>query len=226
MRTLLAILIALYPLASIHGAPLAAAPHGRAISASDLPPFHGGTKGGSALSPQFVADNWGDKRGVASFFIQNEGQWPGEFAFKYEGGGGLWYITSQGMTIDLRQYEPVGAPHAAPASVIPPCTEGRNGGAAPSFPPKQSSFWGDERGVSYSVRGHVLQAYFVNANPSPEITGEDKLSSYSNYFLGRDSTKWRSRVGHYQRASLLALPFANDAVGFEEYREALLGAAQ
>jgi hypothetical protein len=45
----------------------------------------------------------------------------------------------------------------------------------------------------------VLKINFLNANPSPEILGEDKLSSYSNYFLGRDSTKWRSWVGHYRK---------------------------
>jgi hypothetical protein len=48
------------------------------------------------------------------------------------------------------------------------------------------------------VRGHVLKINFLNSNTHPEIIGEDKLSSYSNYFLGRDSCKWRSFVGHYQ----------------------------
>ena len=31
------------------------------------------------------------------------------------------------------------------------------------------------------------------------MLGLDKLASYSNYFLGRDSSRWKSRVGHYQR---------------------------
>ncbi len=31
------------------------------------------------------------------------------------------------------------------------------------------------------------------------MVGLDKLASYSNYFLGRDSGRWKSRVGHYQR---------------------------
>ena len=31
------------------------------------------------------------------------------------------------------------------------------------------------------------------------MLGLDKLVSYSNYFLGRDSSRWKSRVGHYQR---------------------------
>jgi hypothetical protein len=40
---------------------------------------------------------------------------------------------------------------------------------------------------------------FVGANANPELRGEDKLNSYSNYFIGRDSCKWRSFVGHYQK---------------------------
>ncbi|HEY3296209.1 MAG TPA: T9SS type A sorting domain-containing protein [bacterium] len=38
----------------------------------------------------------------------------------------------------------------------------------------------------------------MSANPTPILTGEDKLTSYSNYFLSKDSCKWRSRVGHYR----------------------------
>jgi hypothetical protein len=44
-----------------------------------------------------------------------------------------------------------------------------------------------------------LKLSFVNANASPEIVGEEKLSSYSNYFLGRDSCRWRGHVANYAR---------------------------
>jgi hypothetical protein len=40
----------------------------------------------------------------AVFFVANEGQWPGDFAFRYEGGGGAWFVTRTGLTIDLKQY--------------------------------------------------------------------------------------------------------------------------
>ncbi|MBU1700307.1 MAG: T9SS type A sorting domain-containing protein [Candidatus Eisenbacteria bacterium] len=33
----------------------------------------------------------------------------------------------------------------------------------------------------------------------PLLEGKDKLASYSNYFLGQDKSKWRSRVGHYRK---------------------------
>ncbi len=45
----------------------------------------------------------------------------------------------------------------------------------------------------------MLRLTFLDANTCPTLLGEDKLASYSNYFLGRDSGRWKSRVGHYQR---------------------------
>ncbi len=50
----------------------------------------------------------------------------------------------------------------------------------------------------------------VPAPPESEIPprfsggarGGDKLPHYSNYFLGRDSTNWRSRVSHYQSVTV------------------------
>ncbi|MBU0692755.1 hypothetical protein KKH18_13205, partial [bacterium] len=32
----------------------------------------------------------------SAFFVANEGQWPGEFAFRYDGGGGSWFVTKDG----------------------------------------------------------------------------------------------------------------------------------
>ncbi|MBU0690872.1 hypothetical protein KKH18_03560 [bacterium] len=41
----------------------------------------------------------------SAFFVANEGQWPGEFAFRYDGGGGSWFVTKYGLTIDLKRYK-------------------------------------------------------------------------------------------------------------------------
>jgi hypothetical protein len=112
------------------------------------------------------------------FFVANEGQWQGEFAYRYDGGGGSWFITREGLTIDLRQYEK--AKHLDPFDRDP---------------------FGDREPENRLMKGHVLKVNLVNANPDAEMQATDKLSSYSNYFLGRDSTKWRSRVGHYQKVT-------------------------
>ncbi|MCB9357315.1 MAG: hypothetical protein H6505_01985 [Calditrichaeota bacterium] len=53
------------------------------------------------------------------------------------------------------------------------------------------------------VCGHVVQIHCMlperGLQTPPEPHGEQKLSHYSNYFFGRDSSKWRSRVAHYER---------------------------
>jgi hypothetical protein len=109
------------------------------------------------------------------FFVANEGQWEEPFAFKLSNGGATYYLTQSGMTIDLRQYD---------------------------RPPRSLDHDPMDRFSEpepVNVRGHVLKMSFVGANPNPQLTGEEKLASYSNYFIGRDPCKWRSFVGHYQR---------------------------
>ncbi|MBI5058552.1 hypothetical protein HZB60_02085 [candidate division KSB1 bacterium] len=118
------------------------------------------------------------------FFVANEGQWDEPFAFKLSAGATTYYVTNQGLTIDIRQYDRT----ARAASGLRPHPVG--------------GLRGEEEPQPASVRGHVLKMNFVN-RLSPHsvggLRGVDKLASYSNYFLGRDSCKWRSRVGHYQR---------------------------
>jgi len=113
-----------------------------------------------------------------SFFVANEGQWEAPFAFRYDGAGGSYYITLEGMTIDLRQYER----------------------SAITEEPDQMP-WERRDSRPELVRGHVVKVKYLNASTNPEIVGEDILPHYSNYFLGPDSCKWRSFVGHYRRVT-------------------------
>jgi hypothetical protein len=54
----------------------------------------------------------------AVFFVANEGQWPGDFAYRYEGGGGAWFITRSGLTIDLKQYDSAFPPARGGGGVV------------------------------------------------------------------------------------------------------------
>ncbi|RPH94817.1 T9SS C-terminal target domain-containing protein [candidate division KSB1 bacterium] len=114
----------------------------------------------------------------ASYFIANEGQWEAPFAFRYDGAGGSYFVTSDGLTIDLRQYER---------------------SAATEEPERMP--WDRHLSRPELVRGHVVKVKYLNGNPTPEIKGEDRLPHYSNYFLGSDSCRWRSFVGHYRRVT-------------------------
>ncbi len=48
------------------------------------------------------------------------------------------------------------------------------------------------------IEHYVIQATFVGAQPSPEISGKDPTGYYFNYFLGNDPTRWQSHVPNYR----------------------------
>jgi uncharacterized repeat protein (TIGR01451 family) len=43
----------------------------------------------------------------------------------------------------------------------------------------------------------VLRLQLLNANTSPAISGQDKLPGYSNYLIGKDESKWVTRIPQY-----------------------------
>jgi hypothetical protein len=45
----------------------------------------------------------------------------------------------------------------------------------------------------------VVQVRAVGANATPKVSGVDRLGSVSNYFLGKDQSKWRKNVANYER---------------------------
>jgi len=81
----------------------------------------------------------------SAFFVANEGQWPSEFAFRFDGGGGSWFITNDGLTIDLKQYE------------VSPKTGfgGKEEGYASLDP------FNNREHRNYSVKGHVIKVNLV-----------------------------------------------------------------
>jgi uncharacterized repeat protein (TIGR01451 family) len=50
----------------------------------------------------------------------------------------------------------------------------------------------DEKAVSA-----VLRIQLLNANSATAISGSDKLPGYSNYFIGKDESKWLTRIPQY-----------------------------
>ncbi len=48
-------------------------------------------------------------------------------------------------------------------------------------------------------KGRVLRVKLLGAKAEPKMTGLDRLPGVSNYFLGRDRSKWRTGVPHYAK---------------------------
>jgi len=139
-----------------------------------------------------------DATGGGGYWIANVGQWEGDFQFKCEVGSTIYYVTPYGLTIDFRSY--VGA------DGNPPAPSGFDNFAERGFSEVLEKHAAVPR-RNLEIKGHVIQIHYSRdprrqvSSPAPptEIAiGENKLPHYSNYFLGRDSTKWRSRVSHYQ----------------------------
>ena len=61
----------------------------------------------------------------------------------------------------------------------------------------------DRRGIRREqhkpTSSSVLRMRLVEANPSPQVAGLDKLPGKSNYFIGSDSAKWRTNVANYAK---------------------------
>jgi uncharacterized protein (TIGR03437 family) len=56
---------------------------------------------------------------------------------------------------------------------------------------------GESKNVASSVT--TLRMKFVGANPDPRMTGLDKLTARTNYFIGADSQRWRTNIANYAR---------------------------
>ena len=48
------------------------------------------------------------------------------------------------------------------------------------------------------MHSHLYQVEFLNSSEQVEITGDKTLDTYNNYFIGNDSSKWRSNCKIYQ----------------------------
>jgi len=70
-----------------------------------------------------------------------------------------------------------------------------------------------------SGRDAVLRMKLLGSNPSPIITGEEELPGKSNYFIGHDPKRWRTRVSNYGRARFAGVYPGVDLVFYGNRRQ-------
>src|SRR6266852_1995864 len=147
-------------------------------------------------------------------FEANQGQTNSQVQFLARGGGYTLFLTSTEAVLSFhgrkastgtkpRRAEALQARHSPSSAAgvelrIPPLKDratllrhGETGNLPQSQLPSNP-----ETGASA-----VLRMKLVGANPSPRTTGLDELPGKSNYFLGRDPTKWRTNVSKFARVS-------------------------
>ncbi len=106
--------------------------------------------------------------GTMVAFTENLGQWDSRVNYEAQLHDAALFLEPGALTVALREH----FPHPAGTEI-----------------PKM----GDERG---GVHCHAYRIHFTGANSALPM-GYDRMPGYSNYFLGDDPSRWRSKVGSF-----------------------------
>lgn len=107
-----------------------------------------------------------------ALFVENEGQWEEDFAYKLRLSSGSMFFENTGYTMLLIDPETVGHSH------------------------DDDSHSHAEENI---IKKQAIKLDFLNANPFPAISGNVKTPFYYNYLIGNDRSKWKSDVGVYRK---------------------------
>ena len=121
-------------------------------------------------------------------FIENKGQWKGDFRFKTVAGNGTLFINNQGYTVLKNNPEDFSAvmeyihghegEKTAPVKITPNVKDG-------------------ESESSVTIRSHAYRVKFTGSNQAVQFVAEKPTGEKSNYFLGDDPASWKMGVGSY-----------------------------
>jgi hypothetical protein len=103
-------------------------------------------------------------------FEENKGQWHKSVTFRADIPGGALFVEQQGFTYHFQTSTFDGHHHENKESV--------------------------ENDI---LKGHVLKMQFLGANVFSKSAGKNQLSSYSNYFIGKDKRNWAANVFSYSK---------------------------
>jgi gliding motility-associated-like protein len=123
-------------------------------------------------------------------FIENKGQWPSAIQFKSELSASAFALTKNGYRVLQHNV----ADYAAIA-------DSRHIHSSNSAPENKSDVrpkFGQNEDQALTLRSHVYEVKFLNANPNPTIVKEKPLGGVSNYFIGNDPTKWATDCKTFQ----------------------------
>jgi hypothetical protein len=141
-------------------------------------------------------------------FVENKGQWDPNIRFQGQIATGSFALQKTGYRILLRHkddlnkvYESIhphgSAPKSGPSTQV-------NSANKTETPTIERPGEGGSAGSGYNdiapmtIRSHVYEMRFLNANPDPVIVPDKALNSFANYFIGNDSSKWAGDCRIYQ----------------------------
>ena len=151
----------------------------------------------SALLFAFTKVSFG--QGLSIEFTENKGQWQGAFQYRAEIGGVNVFLQPDGFTV-LQNHE---ADYRRLTSYLhgekPSESTATESGTASAMPVEGFSFQREtipEGGLP--VRLHAYRFRFKGASTMARTEGRNMTSSPVNYFLGSDSSRWKSGVRVFQ----------------------------
>lgn len=101
---------------------------------------------------------------LAQGFIENQGQWPENFAFKAAIPGGEVYLEDGAILFHL------------------------------SDPEARQAIHNRQVDADFKVKHHAIRLRFVGSNQGVNITGSDSAKRYVNYYLGDNPANWRTKI--------------------------------
>lgn len=119
-------------------------------------------------------------------FIENRGQWESEIKFKGIMNNGAFFLQEKGFTVlQHNQHDLKELSDKFHISHTPEKNNQRKA-VIPTLHDDQ-----------VIVHSHAYQVQFINA-VKPQVTGDKPLTTYNNYFIGNDQSKWKGNCKIFQ----------------------------
>ncbi|HMO61575.1 MAG TPA: PKD domain-containing protein [Ferruginibacter sp.] len=126
-------------------------------------------------------------------FIENKGQWDNRFDYKSDFNTGSFYVQKNGFTVlmhheaDLENFAAQMHGHAHNDAAH------KEGAAARVAAPPVPVF-----SEKLRLRSHAYRVVFLGATGKAAAVPDKPLPTYNNYFIGKDSSRWKSNCAIYQ----------------------------
>jgi hypothetical protein len=162
-------------------------------------------------------------------FEANQGQADGRVKFLSRTGGYSLFLTADEAVLTLRekktkQSSPQSSPQGPAADRLRPVSGYRFSDTASSAKLDAPLGAGQRPSTSsadpevVATRG-VLRMKLRNANLAARVTGQDELAGTSNYFIGNDPAKWRTKVPTYAKVKYEGIYSGIDLVYYGNQRQ-------
>ena len=134
-------------------------------------------------------------------FMENKGQWDPSVRYKGDIQGGSVLLRNQGFTFslldpaDVRRMEIYYHGNTDPGHLGLPSTGGGNRPSSQE-PPQVTPVHGPR--PPGLLHGQIYAVNFLNASTAPQMVADHPSSAYYNYYIGNDSSRWKSGVHSFE----------------------------